>query len=217
MKLSILICTVENRREQFANLANHLKNQIILLKCEDERIDISELIKQNFGSVYARGLCEFVWQRDNKEMSIGNKRQQLLESATGDYVVFIDDDDWVSDDYIKLALEAIEQKPDCIGNLIKCDMNGKYESAIASYKYRDWADNVDGFRYVRNIYHMSIVRRDLALKAGFKNMNFGEDYDYCMRLQKELDKVNAKEVFIDKEIYYYQYKPENPKTKYGIK
>jgi len=208
MKLSILICTIESRREQFEKLINHL--------CLHDYLDNKDLNSNHAAYVHDIAGYEILWERDNKEMSIGNKRQKLLERATGDYIVFIDDDDWVSDDYVKLALEAIEQKPDCIGNLIACDMNGTYENAIGSYKYRDWADNVDGYRYVRNIYHMSIVRRDLALKAGFKDMNFGEDYDYCMRLQKELDKVNAKEVFIDKEIYIYQYKPENPAIKYGM-
>lgn len=211
MILSILICTVENRRELFSELYNHID------RMAGHFGGYTETDNGRYAEIHAHSpKIELIAIRDNKQMIIGDKRQKLLERAKGDYIVFVDDDDWLADDYIDQALKAIEQKPDCIGNLIHCDMEGKYESAIGSYKYRDWADHVDGYRYVRNIYHMSIVRRDLALKAGFRPMNHGEDYDYCMRLQKELDKVNATEVFIDKQMYFYRYKAEDHVTKYGM-
>jgi hypothetical protein len=46
----------------------------------------------------------------------------------------------------------------------------------------------------------------------FPDKSFGEDYEYSMRLKPML----KKEVFIEKELYIYNFKYENPQTKYGL-
>lgn len=190
MRLSILIGTVKERQGLFEELKSHIEKQISGRSQSVELIFIS----------------------DNKEISIGAKRQRLLELAKGDYVVFIDDDDWVSDTYVTEILSAIATNPDCIGFDILCTTDGKDEQlARASMQYR-WADNVDGFRYVRKTYHKTPVKRDIALMAGFEDIRFGEDYKYSMRL-----KVNT-EVLIPKVLYYYRYTTnQKHDERYGIK
>ena len=76
----------------------------------------------------------------------------------------------------------------------------------------DWTENVDGYKYVRSIYHKTPVKREIALKAMFPDKSFGEDYEYSMRIKPFL----SKEIFINKVLYYYNYKYENPQTKYGL-
>jgi glycosyltransferase involved in cell wall biosynthesis len=133
--------------------------------------------------------------------------------ATGDYVVFIDDDDWVADDYVQSILEAIAHRPDCIGFRIDCSMNGQPKTAVGSLRYKAWEDNKDGYDYVRSIYHKNPVKRELALRTGYKDMRYAEDHDYSMRLQQWL----GTEYFIDKVLYYYRYSNAIPhNTKYGI-
>ena len=90
-------------------------------------------------------------------------------------------------------------------------MEGIKEIAAASIKY-DWMENMDGFRYVRSIYHKTPVKREIVLKCMFPNQSFGEDYQYSMRLKPYL----KKEIYIDEFLYYYNYKYENPKIKYGL-
>jgi hypothetical protein len=118
-------------------------------------------------------------------------------------------------DYIDQILQAIKTEPDCVGMLIDCDMQGVKRNAIASLKYNNWGENKDGFKYVRSPYHKTPVKRWIALKAGFPDKRFGEDYEYSMRL------INSgllkTEVMVKSPIYFYRYKYENPKTKYGIK
>lgn len=189
IKLSILIATIESRAGLFAELALKLDRQ-------------------------KTPQVEILFECDNKQMSIGRKRQILLERAKGDYVVFVDDDDDVSTDYVEEILTAAQTEPDCIGMLIDCDMEGIKRNAIASIKYKDWGENKDGFKYVRSPYHKTPIKRWIALKAGFPDKRFGEDYDYSMKL------VNSgllkTEAMVTKPIYYYRYKWENPETKYGI-
>jgi len=190
IKLSILIATIESRAALFAEL---------YLKIDRQKTQEVEILSEI----------------DNKQISIGRKRQILLERAKGDYVVFIDDDDDVSMDYIDQILQAIKTEPDCVGMLIDCDMQGVKRNAIASLKYKNWGENKDGFKYVRSPYHKTPIKRWIALKAGFPDKRFGEDYEYSMRL------INSgllkTEVMVKSPIYFYRYKYENPKTKYGIK
>lgn len=194
MKLSILICTIKGREDKFQTLLSSIKRQLLI---------------DHYNEV------ELLTKIDNKEISVGAKRQFLLNCAKGDYVVFIDDDDAIADDYIESILKAIEPNPDCIGFKIECNMEGKKEKAIASMIYNDWCENIDGFRYARTIYHKTPVKREIALQIGFRDMRFGEDYEYSKRLKRS--GLLKTEVFIDKYLYFYNYKYENPNTKYGIK
>lgn len=187
-KLSVLICTIPERIDKFYILYN---------KC----LDLSHGLD-----------IEILYDNSPKgTKTIGGKRNDLLNKASGEYVCFIDDDDDISDNYFTEILKAIELNPDCIGFKIMCDMQGKKEIAASSNKYL-WADNVNGFRYVRSIYHKTPVKREIALKCMFPNKSFGEDYEYSMRLRKHL----KMEIFINEFLYFYNYQYENPKTKYGI-
>jgi glycosyltransferase involved in cell wall biosynthesis len=196
MKLSILIPTVTGREEKMQRLRD-----IVIPQLENAPFE------NGFPTV------EILIAKDNKEISIGRKRQKLLEQAKGEYIVFIDDDDTVSSDYVSSILKNLGA--DAIGFLIDCYSDGVYTGrAKASRIYPNWAENVDGFKYVRTIYHKTPHLRSLALQTGFKDIRFGEDYEYCMRLSPLIKTEN----FIDKILYFYQYSSaEDHNKKYGIK
>lgn len=221
MKLSILIATITERKKQFDSLILFLQLQHQFVQTESQaetfvkNVDGSHLLKCSL-SRWTSEDVEIMAFSDSKEASIGTKRQGLIANATGDYIVFIDDDDTVASDYIPQILAAIEHGKEAIGFLIDCDMEGTPKKAIASIKYPEWKEKVDGYDYVRSIYHKTPVRRELALKAGFNvSMRFGEDHDYAMRLKRYL----TSEYFINKTMYYYQYHKngQSHNERYGIK
>ena len=94
IKLSILVPTVPNRIDTF---------YLTLIK---------ELLKQcnNRDDIEILGLF------DNKKRSIGSKRQDLLNMANGEYLVFIDDDDDISPDYINDIMTSLYNNldADCV-------------------------------------------------------------------------------------------------------
>lgn len=188
-RLSILLATIETRAALFAKLH-------------------AEILRQSEGrSVEILVAC------DNKEISIGRKRQNLLEQATGDYVVFVDDDDWVSESYVDDILAALESSPDCVGFKIECTTNGSCKkSAIASMRYPQWAENVDGYDHVRSTYHKTPVLRSIAIKVGFPDLRYGEDRPFSVGVMRHV----KTESFIDKTLYYYRYTHEEFKKKYGF-
>lgn len=194
MTLSILIATVKERESDFKILENEFKHQIITHKLQGQ-VDILSL-------------------SDNKEISIGAKRQQLLESAIGEYIAYFDDDDFPYPIFLLEIMQALKESPDCVGMLIHMTTNGqKPQTCCHSLKYKQWADRKDGYDYVRNVTHFNPVRRLLALQVGFKDMRFGEDKEYSDRLTP----LCKTEIFINKKLFHYRYKQhQNHNQKYGI-
>lgn len=180
--LAILIPSLPERRIMFNALRTHIEMQF-----GDRNITVQTDIR-------------------GKEISIGKKRDDMLRACKADYIAFVDDDDHVSHDYIERIYEAIQQDPDVIGmrGIITID-RGKAETWSINTKY-DWAENQDGFRYVRYPNHLSPIKLEHALEAGFKDMGHGEDYDYSMGL-KQLGRLQ-KQVFIDAELYEYHYRSQ---------
>jgi glycosyltransferase involved in cell wall biosynthesis len=192
MILSILIPTIVGRENKFESLISSLQNQVV-----------------------DNGVVEICYLKDNKEISIGSKRQKLIENCCGDYVVFIDDDDTVSSNYVGNILDATSLNPDAVGFKIQCMIDGKGPFvASASNKWDDWAENKGGFKYVRTPYQKTPIKRDIALQIGYNDMRYGEDYDYSKRLKQS--GLIQSEVFIDEVMYFYNFRYEDPKTKYGI-
>ena len=177
-KLSIFIASMPDRRSQFDILYRHLKDQF-----DDPNEEIVE-----------------IWFDASMEYNIGTKRNKALKIMRGDYIVMVDDDDWVTSDYISKVLTAIESTPDCVGISGTMTTNGQNEQQWhISKDYLRWHEA--GGVYYRTPNHISPVRRELALQAGFPEIAHGEDYEYSMRLLPLL-KTETK---IEGNIYHYQY------------
>ena len=210
MKLSILIATTKQRVEMFDELLHEFDRQLIALNEPMHSFGsaLNDLITRTTESV------ELIALSDNKEISIGDKRQRLLELARGEFIVYIDDDYIPSKNYVKLILDAITPDIDCIGMNVYMTTNGNTpQKCCHRLKYKVWANKVDGWDYVRNITHFNPVLRSVALKVGFKDLRFGEDKLYS-------DGVSAllrNEAYITEPLFHYRYKIEPHNEKYGIR
>jgi hypothetical protein len=147
---------------------------------------------------------------DDGQVSIGTKRQRMLEAATAAYVSFVDDDDLVSPGYCARVLEVLggTRPPDVVGFRLRHFVDGRLEGyAIHSYSAKTLPPPVGAVewwnRHDRDPNHLNPVRRVLALRAGYRDMRFGEDADYAERLAK----LNPREVFIDAPLYDYLDRP----------
>jgi glycosyltransferase involved in cell wall biosynthesis len=187
-KLSILIATVPERWSSFDRIAKELIRQ----KTNDVQISVDETPKS--------------------KLSIGAKRQRLLERAEGEYIVFVDDDDIVMPNYIDSILKALESGPDCVDMDILMLTNQKNPQMCYHHlRNRIWHQDKD--EYYRTVTQFNPVKRELALKAGFKDMRFGEDKDYSDRLTK----LCITSTYIPEIIYLYNYSNKIPHDeKYGI-
>jgi glycosyltransferase involved in cell wall biosynthesis len=185
---------VLERQQQFNQLVQEFNRQIELNKYQD--------------------IVEVCSISDNKQMTIGAKRQKLLDMAAGEYVVFFDDDDWPEAYYVAEVVAALETKPDCIGMLIRMTTNGRQpQMCCHSLQFPEWKDNYAGYDYVRNVTHFNPVKSYIAKLVGFSDKRFGEDKEYSDKVTK----LCKDEVFINKPMFHYRYTTHVPHNqKYGF-
>lgn len=177
LKLSILIATMPVRKWKFNRLLNILDSQMPM-----------------------NGCVEILWD-DSMDYNIGVKRNKLLDRACGDYIVYCDDDDLVSSDYVRKILQAMEGSPDCIGISGIITTNGKNEKQWhISKEYGTWYEK-DG-KYLRTPNHISPVKREIAQKIRFPEISYGEDAVYSRNIHPHLHTENL----VEGNIYHYKYK-----------
>lgn len=184
--LSILICTIPKR-------------VLLLRRLMDRLIPQQEKLGKDRVEILAVGDA-----KDGTPMTIGAKRNKLLDSAKMSHLAFIDDDDLVHSNYASLILSALETDPDVVGIKGIQTVDGEKDTAaffVHSMQYRDWFEE-NGVRY-RCPNHLSPVRSSLAKAVRFPETgpvaNYGEDRDYSLRLYPLL----KTEVMIEQPIYLY--------------
>lgn len=146
--------------------------------------------------------------KDNRERSIGSKRQMALDLCTTKYISFIDDDDVVSNQYVDLILAELKKDPYGVGfrGIITSHKSTAMEFVHkANLPYAEKPQLYNGTHiYTRPLNHLNPVMTDIAREIGYVDISFGEDLDYAKRLDKSgLIKDN---VFIDQFLYFYQYR-----------
>lgn len=137
--------------------------------------------------------------------STGVKRQGLLLQATGDYVVFIDADDWIPEYYIDEMLTACASGADCFAINGVMTTDGQHETKWYLSKDYKNEDRREGNKtvYYRHTNHITGVKRSIALAAGFPDKSNAEDKHYSDRL------VLNSEYKIERPMYTYRFSTKN--------
>jgi glycosyltransferase involved in cell wall biosynthesis len=169
IKLSILIPTLPNRLELF-----YLPLIKILLKQIEPYSNI-----------------ELISLFDNKKRTIGRKRQNMIDIIQGEYVCFIDDDDRISDDYVKLIMDTLYNNPntDCV-TFWSCINQPNMEDKIVKFGFE---------KNIPPACHVHVWKSSIVKKYEYKNINHGEDNDWINRAKNDIRHLSK----IDKILYYY--------------
>jgi len=193
--LSILIPTTPDREQSFTALLNEIYSQI-------QHNDLDHLV-------------EVEWMLDNKEMSVGAKRDALYKKAQGEYSVQWDSDDYMHEKALPMIVEALRTKPDCVTYKELCLVNGKYMLSNFSLNYDDWHDNPlwpGNYDFARTPFFKTPIRTDLCRQVGVADMRYGEDYDFARRIKPLL----KTEVHVNEFIYHYIHNSSEHNERYGI-
>jgi len=184
--LSILIPTLPARIDDYSRLIKILNNQIKLYNLESR--------------VQILSFC------DTKDISVGEKRNMLLNTSIGRYVCFVDDDDVVSENYLIQIFRAIESNADVItfcGEYVENEIRTPFSiSKVHRGNY-----NEPNMLY-RLPNHLCPVKREIAVSCLFTDKNFGEDSDYADRINRV---VNT-EFHIQDKLYFYMYNSQTSQT-----
>lgn len=179
-KLSILIPTLPARLSTFTVVLNNLRNQIKTFKLEKD-VEILSLM-------------------DCKSMTIGDKRNKLIELSSGEYTVFVDDDDNIPDYYIPAILNAIKDKPDVVGikGTIKYEDSKEDTTFIHSLRYPGKED-VNLYTTGNPPNHLNPIKREIAISVKFPDKNWEEDRSWAREVYFKLKTENL----IDRLMYVY--------------
>lgn len=185
--LSILIPTLPARIESYSNLIKILNQQIVS----------SNLIDK----VQILSLC------DTKDISVGEKRNILLNQSCGRYVCFVDDDDLIAPNYLVKIMNGIESNADVITFCGEYHDRGLVTPFSISMVHRGNYNEPNMFYRLPN--HLCPVKREIALDSLFTHKNFGEDSDYAEKMNIHL----KNEFHIQDKLYFYMYDEGNSQTK----
>lgn len=202
MQLSILIPTIYGREYCFDDL-------MIKLKGNKKWKEIGYASNEGEWRCYQ---CDdlpvnILVLKDRKEKTVGEKRNLLMEAASGDYIVYHDCDDLPSDDYIEQLLEGTKSGADIITFQVSVSINGAIPK-LCFYSKRYETDYNTSDAYYRLPNHIMCVKRELALRVKFPLQSFGEDADYAKRLRPLLITQHT----IDKVLYYYNFNSQTTET-----
>lgn len=166
MLLSILTPAIWSRLQQSSDLEEEIRTQIALLDAPP---------------------VEHLVMLDNKTRTVGLKRQALLDSALGDYIAFVDDDDLISDDYVEQILAVIKtSRPDVITFRQRAEINGKVghiDFRADATEDLPWAE---GQTVIRPPWHVCAWRRELVKDCIFPDINDGEDRLWCLQARPKI-------------------------------
>jgi len=184
VRLSILICHLNGRSESLARLLGSIQRQVV--SALDKKIEV-------------------LVEGDDGDMSVGKKRNMLLEKATGEYSAFVDDDDTIAEDYVQSIYDATKTGPDCVGIDGIMKIQGQALPFRHSIEYQGWYTGVDA--YYRTPNHLNPIKTAIARKIGFPEIDNGEDRLFSESVRRLLNT----EVYIDHPIYFYE-KDNNART-----
>lgn len=195
MKLAILIPTLSSRKKLLLDVYSEIFSQIKL-----GRFD-AEIILDHRGGI-----------------STGRKRNDLMSRAKDfDYISFVDDDDMVSRDYIKLLFKAMESNPHVITFKGWMTTDGKNRYDWIQKAGLKWNDDHERKLYERFPNHLCCWKTALARRVRFPDITSGEDSIWAGKMNgHEFNKgafiynktrpLFTKEEHIDEFMYHYKYR-----------
>ena len=186
-ELSILILTLPTRIDSYARLIKSLNQQVI----ENNLMHRVQILTLG----------------DTKEISVGEKRNILLNKSIGRYVCFIDDDDVIATNYLSVIMSALDSNADVItfcGDYVENEIRTPFSISMV---HRGNYNHTNMFYRLPN--HLCPVKREIALSCQFTDKNFGEDSDYAEKINNYL----KNEFHIQEKLYFYMYDSNTSQTK----
>lgn len=174
LMLSILIPTTPDRDYLFYPLYDELNRQIHDLHKVHEMLGKVEILVDSSRRFLEGGL------------SIGKKREALVNRANGKYLCFLDSDEWIAPNYVETLVRLCNRNKDVVTfrNLTKNDF---YWTIVdMSLEFSNQEATPDGI-VNRKPWHISPVRSVFAKMYEFTDTNYGEDWSWMEKVLKHCE------------------------------
>ena len=177
------------------SLVKQTLKEIEIIVVNDGSPDNSEEIIKRYAKEYPEKIKAY--KKENGGLS--DARNYGIKKATGEYIGFVDSDDYVSTDmYQKLYDKAISDKLD----IVLCDTINLYEDGKeilvkSNLKYTD--DVVKNYLLSPPMAWLRLYKRELFNDLEFKKGIYYEDLELTPRMVKYTKKIG----FLEEGLYYY--------------
>jgi hypothetical protein len=190
--LSILIPSIPKRADKLKKLFYILLNQIDQL-AQHEMLGKVEIVMDESKSFLDGGL------------SIGKKRQGLVNEATGKYLCFLDDDESIAPNYVETLLRLCNCDLDVctFRSIIKLDSAWGMVDMRLVYKTNDQFSPEYIMR--RPPWHICPVRSEFAKLYEFEDINNAEDYAWFKKVLTHC----TTEAHTDKILFQYNHNKDS--------
>lgn len=186
--------------------------------CDLEIIVINDGSKDNSGEI-----CDRLAKNDSRihvrhqaNQGITKTRNTGMRLATGEYLCFVDSDDWISDNFINKLVDACEQEQADMAFTNHSIVNNRGVSYRDDYQQLTYIEPVEKNKLLCQIFfpavHGKIYRRSSLTKA---NIDFLEQSGYngfAEDILFNFEAINSakKLVFVPSEYYFYN--RDNPNS-----
>jgi hypothetical protein len=182
MDISILIPTMKSRERLFQQVLKEVQKQIS--ECPEIRVEV-------------------LWESDNGELTLGQKRNVLMDKCNGKYHCFIDDDDVISPTFLKTFVPMIQSEIDydCADFLGAHYERGRLNKLFYhSMNVPEWYETNE--RFFRSTSPMNMIKTSIVRQVRYKDIRNTEDHEFSKRLMAS--GLLKKEFKIpNKPIYHY--------------
>ena len=136
---------------------------------------------------------------ENNSGNASKPRNIALDNARGEFVAFVDSDDYVSNDYVEKVINKINSE-----DFDYCYLGWNWIEENANYIIED-----EPLGWNRCVWNCIYKRSLIGYERFNENMNMDEDGDFNSRVRKKGKKANSQ---ITDVLYYYHYRRPNSLT-----
>lgn len=176
-----------------------------IIMVDDCSTDTSGIIAKDYASRYPE-VCRFMQHNENKKVSAA--RNTGLTVATGNWLSFVDSDDWITDDYLSTMLEtALNDNADIVACSYYHIWDGGYKTEINPFgKLTTDSSQNDKVALMRNHAVTRLYRRRFLEESDLlfpEDVWRAEEMGFTIPLLTKTDRVSI----IKKPMYYYYQRP----------
>ena len=139
----------------------------------------------------------------SEKKGVSNARNLGLDIACGENICFIDDDDYIDDDYFKELIEGIEkygEKGIVVTNYINFDEKTREKLFETKYQNEFYTKNILKMRKVFSIGCVKLIPKNIIGDIRFKNYSNGEDSLFMLEISKNVKYVSV----AGKNVFYHR-------------
>jgi glycosyltransferase involved in cell wall biosynthesis len=173
--LSILIPSIPSRYGILSKLATELYRQKLYMQTVHPTLGEIEIVIDGSERFLDGGL------------SIGKKREKLVNAANGKYLCFLDDDESIAPNYMELLVRMCNENKDVCTFWSIAKLDNYWGLVDMSLAYPDNEELSANRIARRRAWHISPVRSKFAKLHTFDDINYGEDWKWFEQVLKHCE------------------------------